>query len=100
MLQAMAMRKAVIVSKTQAIENGYNLLNGENCILVTPGDVKEMQEAILYLLNNPKEMVRIGSNARRTVEKWHTWRRYVGNLARIFAEVHLQDEDFDRNTAL
>ncbi len=100
LLQAMAMRKVVIVSKTQAIQNGYNLLNGENCILVTPGNAKEIQEAILYLLNNPKEMVRIGSNARRTVEKWHTWHRYVGNLARIFGEVYLQGEDFDRNTAL
>ena len=100
LLQAMAMRKVAIVSKTQAIENGYNLFNGNNCILVTPGDAKEMQKAISYLLNNPKEMVRIGSNARRTVEKWHTWHRYVGNLAQIFAEVHLQDEDFDHNTAL
>lgn len=99
-LQAMAMGKAVIVSKTGAIENGYSLNDKENCVLVNPGNVKELRQAILYLLNNPKEMVRIGNNARRTVEKWHTWHRYVGNLARIFAKVYLQDEHFDSSTAL
>ena len=38
LLQAMALGKPVVVTRTKAIETGYGLVDGENCRLVAPGD--------------------------------------------------------------
>ncbi len=38
LLQAMALGKPVVVSRTKAIASGYGLVDGDNCRLVEPGD--------------------------------------------------------------
>ena len=38
LLQAMALEKPVVVTRTSAIATGYGLVDGENCRLVAPGD--------------------------------------------------------------
>ncbi len=88
LLQSMAMAKAVIVSKTGAIRQGYSLRDKFNCLLVRPGDIAELRKAILYLIDNPDECIRIGKNARKTVENKYNLNNYVKTLSRIFKDVY------------
>ena len=45
LLQAMAMAKPVVVSRTAAIAAGYELEDGVNCRLVEPGDGAAFERA-------------------------------------------------------
>lgn len=45
-----------------------------NCgICVEPGNVKQMTEAISFLLNNPEEAYRMGQNGRKAVHQKYNW---------------------------
>lgn len=92
LLEAMAMTKAVIVSNTGAIKKGYNFSHNENCFLVTPGDVDELKSAINYLYNHPEECIRIGRNARKTVEEHYSRDKYAKALATTFRDVCMKEE--------
>ena len=46
LLQAMALGKPVVVTRTQAIATGYGLVDGENCRLVAPGDEAGFERAL------------------------------------------------------
>ncbi len=46
LLQAMALGKPVVVTRTQAIATGYGLVDGENCRLVAPGDDAGFERAL------------------------------------------------------
>jgi glycosyltransferase involved in cell wall biosynthesis len=88
LLGAMSTGKAVIVSRTGAIRAGYeHLRDGENCLLVEPGDVFALRQAVLYLWENPQQAERIGAAARRTVEEHYTAEQFAARLAAIFKEV-------------
>jgi len=80
LLQTMAMGKAVVVTKTGAIKKGYHLEHNKNCILVQPGNKKELLQAIRYLLKNVSSRKNLGDNARKTVQEYLSWENYVHNL--------------------
>lgn len=69
-LEAMAMGKAPIVSRSQGIKD--YLVENENAIVVEPGNVEQLAGAMRYLLDNPHEVERIGRNAREYVVNTHT----------------------------
>jgi glycosyltransferase involved in cell wall biosynthesis len=81
LLQAMAMAKPVVVSRTAAVGVGYGLVDGENCRLVEPGDERGFATAVADLLADGGSAARLGANARRTVEALLTWDRYVDAIA-------------------
>ena len=58
MLEAMAMGKAVIASKSKGLYHSMKLENYKHCIFVRVGDPKDLKEKIQYLLKNPKEAKR------------------------------------------
>lgn len=64
-LQAMAMGKAVVATETAGTVDYIDHM--ESGMLVPPGDSRAMREAIDYLLDNKKERVRLGENARKKV---------------------------------
>jgi glycosyltransferase involved in cell wall biosynthesis len=80
LLQAMAMAKPVVVSRTDAIATGYSLEDGVNCRLVAPGDGAALERAILEMLTGADAAAAIGTRARRTVERSLTWERYTNAL--------------------
>lgn len=83
LLQAMAMGKPVVVSRTGATANGYALSDNLNCRLVAPGSASALAAALGELLAAPAARVRLGVAARQTIESHLTWNHYVARLAKL-----------------
>jgi len=81
-LQAMACGRAVILSRIRGLWEPEYLVHMENCYLVTPGDVDEMRQAIIYLTEHPEEAERLGRNARETVAVHCDSVAFAGRLQR------------------
>jgi glycosyltransferase involved in cell wall biosynthesis len=77
LLQAMALAKPVVVSRTDAIAEGYALQDGVNCRLVEPEDGEALESALLRTLADPGSL---GARARETVERDFSWERYTSAL--------------------
>lgn len=73
LLQVMALGKAAVVSRVQAIKEGYGFKNEENCLLVKPHDKKQLIESIAYLEKDGDLRKYIGENARSFVSNHHRW---------------------------
>lgn len=80
-LEAMAMGKAVITSRT--IGQGETIRDGENGLYVPPGDASALRAAILRLLENPAEAERLGAQARRDIEAGWTLDHWVERIANV-----------------
>ena len=61
LLQAMALGKPVVVTRTAAIATGYGLVDGENVRLVAPGDAAAFGRAVVELLRDERH----AASARR-----------------------------------
>ncbi|HXF98338.1 MAG TPA: glycosyltransferase family 4 protein [Gaiellaceae bacterium] len=85
LLQAMALGKPVVVTRTRAITAGYGLRDGENCRLVPPGDAATLEKALRHVLADGWHARALGASARRTVERELSWERYADRLAAIIA---------------
>ena len=83
LLQAMALEKPVVVSRTSAIATGYGLVDGENCRLVEPGDAASFAKSVRHVLGDELHARALAVGARRTAERELTWARYVDRLEEI-----------------
>jgi glycosyltransferase involved in cell wall biosynthesis len=80
-LEAGAMARAVVAFRSAGIKD--YIVDGETGILVEPGNVKAMRDAIQYLLSNPVEAKRLGDNARQRIVEELNLESYVGNIAEL-----------------
>ena len=80
LLQAMAMAKPVVVSRTEAIARGYGLEDGVNCRFVPPGDVEAFELTLIETLTGADAAMDLGIRARETVERSFSWERYTDAL--------------------
>jgi glycosyltransferase involved in cell wall biosynthesis len=87
LLQAMALGKPVVVSRTAAIASGYELEDGVNCRLVEPGDAAALERAILETLTGADAAAALGTRARQTVERSFSWERYTDTLWEVLSGV-------------
>jgi glycosyltransferase involved in cell wall biosynthesis len=87
LLQAMALGKPVVVSRTAAIATGYELEDGVNCRLVEPGDAEALERAILETLTGADAGLALGTRARQTVERSFSWERYTDALLQVLSGV-------------
>lgn len=85
LLQAMAMAKPAVVSRTRAIASGYGLADGVNCRLVEPGDDGQLERAILDLLADEEGAAALGARARETVERGLSQDAYAEALWRVLS---------------
>ncbi len=85
LLQAMAVGRPVVVSRTAAITTGYHLDDGVNCRLVSPGSLDELDAAARELLADDLHAATLGARARETVERSLTWSRYTETMANLLA---------------
>jgi len=86
LLQAMALGKPVVVTRTNAIAAGYGLVDGENCRLVAPGDDPSFERALAGVLRDDFHARALGSSARATVERELTWERYVDRIEELLRD--------------
>lgn len=77
-LNAMAAGKAIIVTRLPGSEDYIE--DGQTGLLVSPGNVSELHEAIAFLLNNPEERARLGRNARRQYERFYTMEAFSARI--------------------
>ena len=87
LLQAMALAKSVVVTRTAAIASGYGLEDASNVRFVPPGDQAELASAVGDLLGDQAAAGALGAAARSTVEADLSWERYVDRLDRLLRDV-------------
>lgn len=78
-LEGMAMGKAVISTQTDGSAGAIR--DGENGLLVPPGDSAAWRKAITYLLDNPEVAERMGRVGRQDMERDMSLKRWVANIA-------------------
>jgi glycosyltransferase involved in cell wall biosynthesis len=83
LLQAMASGKPVVVTRTQAIASGYELVDGGNCRLVPPGDAAAFGAALADVLDDDTRARVLGAAARETVLESLTWAQYARRIEEI-----------------
>ena len=59
------------------------IVEGETGFLVDEGDVDQMAEHLVYLLNHPSIAQEMGKKARKVIEEKFTLEQSIGNLKRI-----------------
>jgi glycosyltransferase involved in cell wall biosynthesis len=85
LFEYMADGKAIVATaQNQAAEV---IQNGHNGLLVEAGDVSGFAEAILTLLNDPAERVRLGQNARQQAIELYSWEQYTRRLEEIYLNI-------------
>ena len=83
LLQALALGKPVVVTRTRAIATGYGLADGENCRLVAPGDEDAFERALHDLLEDEERARALGAAARATVERGLSRERWVDRVEEL-----------------
>jgi glycosyltransferase involved in cell wall biosynthesis len=83
-LEAGSMGRAVIAFHSRGISD--YIIDGETGILVEPGNVQAMRDAIQSLLANPKEAQRLGDNARQRVLEELNLETYVQKIANVLMQ--------------
>ncbi len=81
LLEAMAMGKAVITTKSRGISD--YVIQHETGVIVPPENPMALREAILSLWNEPKNRKRLGANARLAVEEDMNIDIYTERVANI-----------------
>jgi glycosyltransferase involved in cell wall biosynthesis len=93
LFEYMAMGKGIVASRLGQI--GEVLRDEETALLVAPGDVHELSEAILRLVNSPALRERLGIAARCEAIARHTWTHNAGRVLdayRSWSEERMKDE--------
>jgi len=78
-LEAMSMGKAVVVSGTRGLTGVVD--HGRTGLVVPPGDVPALREAVTGLLASPTERGRLGEAARESVVRRNSLDLFVDGLA-------------------
>jgi glycosyltransferase involved in cell wall biosynthesis len=87
LLQAMALAKPIVVTRTAAIARGYGLADGENVRLVAPGDAASLANAVGDVLRDDGDARAMGLRARAKVKESLDWERYVGQVSGLLDAV-------------
>jgi glycosyltransferase involved in cell wall biosynthesis len=83
-MEAGSMARAVIAFHSKGISD--YIIDGETGILVEPGNVQAMQEAIQDLLAHPKKAKRLGDNARQQILEEFNLESYVRDIADLLLQ--------------
>jgi glycosyltransferase involved in cell wall biosynthesis len=81
-IEAMACAKPVIATNTGGAPE--IIKNNKTGILTSPAQPKQLAQKILYLLNNPDIMQKLGQNARRTAENKYSWEKIAEKYHNIY----------------
>jgi len=94
-LEAMACGIPVITSNilgpSEIVTHGYDGLT------VSPGDVDELAKAVRQIMSDTALQVRLGKNARNTVEKRFDLRQHSRSLLRLYQDLQTAVSSSERN---
>jgi glycosyltransferase involved in cell wall biosynthesis len=85
LFEYMAMGKGIVASRLGQI--GEVLEDEHTALLVQPGDVQELTEAILRLTTSPELRERLGAAARRAAVERHTWHHNAQRVLNEYASL-------------
>ncbi len=85
LFEYMSSGKAVVASAVGQIVDV--LRDGENGLLVPPGDVSAMSNALIKLFRDPALRTKLGTQAREDAVQKFSWESYLTRLERIFEAV-------------
>ena len=86
LLQAMAMGRPIVVTRTKSIASGYGLAHQDNCLLVESGDRDGFERALRDMLSDERGALRLGARARDTAVRSLSWQRYTDTLLGLLVE--------------
>jgi len=81
-IEAMALAKPVVAYRCGG--PAEIIQDRENGILVEPGHVEELVESVRFLAQNKVDRIRLGSEARKHVQKFFNMDRYILELDHVF----------------
>jgi glycosyltransferase involved in cell wall biosynthesis len=81
-LEAMAMGRPTILSRNAYVEDFVR--DGENGLLVPPGDPDILGKKIRYLLDHPEQAAQLGKRAREWVLEHFTVEAYVNKILSVW----------------
>jgi glycosyltransferase involved in cell wall biosynthesis len=84
-LEVMALAKALVVSHLEVF--GAFLEHGRHALLVPPGEVAPLAEALRRLLARPQLRQRLGREGLALVRRHFSWERQIAQEVRLVAEV-------------
>ena len=80
--EALSMGLCVVCTK----ETGLPMTDGKEGFLIKSRDVDSIVERLLWLIDNPSEMRRVGE-AGTELMKGYTWEAYAENVKKVYAEL-------------
>jgi glycosyltransferase involved in cell wall biosynthesis len=86
LLHAMSFGKAVVATRSPGTET--YIQHGLTGLLVEPGDVQGMRQALLHLWRNPDVAAQMGKEGRRRFEEQHTMAKFAQRTYDLALEVH------------
>jgi glycosyltransferase involved in cell wall biosynthesis len=90
LFEYMASGKAVVASAMGQVRDVVK--EGENGLLVPPGDEAALAEAISRLIEDISLRERLGSQAREDAVCYHSWEQYLSRLEAVFRDAHLSSK--------
>jgi glycosyltransferase involved in cell wall biosynthesis len=85
LFEYMAASKAIIAT---AQDHAAEVIqDGHSGLLIETGNVEKFAEAILTLLNDPAERLRLGQNARQQAVELYSWEQYTKRLEEIYFNI-------------
>lgn len=78
LLEALAMGKATIVAKTQALTSAYSLVDRQDVVFYEPDDARDLAQKIREVYHDEGKLRELGSHARRFVEQIPKDSLYLG----------------------
>lgn len=90
LFEYMAMQRPIIASELDQI--GEILTHNENAILVSPGKVESLAEAIEFLFERPKLRKRLVQNAYHLAKNEYTWDAHVDRILCRLVELQIVNE--------
>lgn len=87
----MAAGKAIVASQIGQI--GEILENRRTALLVEPGEIEELAQAILRLAAQPRLRTQLARRAREVARQRYTWDRYSQKLLEVYRDIMAEDHD-------
>lgn len=82
-LEAMSSRCSLVISNT----NPEFAKNGKNCILFKPGDVQELVDTLIKVIEDPDLRIMLSNNGYQTAERYADPEPYMANIEKVIQDL-------------